>query len=284
MSISRLQSSPSFSSFSRASGQHAAEGMGPGPRHFGQQAIEGKGGPGGARCGAKHSAEGKGGAGAQGAEGAQAQQLQEMLQKLQELLKKLGSDGFDSAPKGAGGVGGAKGAGGAGGVGAAGGAGGAGGAAPQGMGGAGMSQDMSPPDLADESASPGSANADKVAQSIAQEATSWTYDHTAGKTFDQAVGNENNFDQSKSGICTDMAVEAAQRFEAAGIDARVVGGETDKGNHAWVEYKGADGEYHRFDPTAAATSKDASKAINTNDNGYNYGRTIETYNDVPAEV
>lgn len=81
-----------------------------------------------------------------------------------------------------------------------------------------------------------------------------------------------------------MALEAVQRFEAAGVEARVVGGETNKGNHAWVEYKGEDGQWKRFDPTAAACTKDANQAINTDNNVYDYGNIIATYDEVPAEV
>ncbi|OJH42239.1 transglutaminase-like domain-containing protein [Cystobacter ferrugineus] len=207
--------------------------------------------------------------------------IDELMKLLQELIKALTQDGFDpSQKKGAGGGGG----------GIPGGGGGGGGGVPQ-VGGPSALGEGGPTDLGFDSppgqqgpSFNGSANADAVAQQIAQDATSWNYDNSPGKSFDDAVGNENSFDGSKSGICTDMALEAAQRFEAAGIDARVVGGETNKGNHAWVEYKDENGQWKRFDPTAAACTKDASQAINTDNNVYNYGNIIATYDDVPAEV
>ncbi|HEX8819814.1 MAG TPA: transglutaminase-like domain-containing protein [Archangium sp.] len=127
------------------------------------------------------------------------------------------------------------------------------------------------------------ANPDAVAQQIAQEAAGWNYDHSGGKTWGQTMSNENTFDGSKSGVCADMALEAAQRFEASGVEARVAYGTTDRGNHAWVEYKGADGQWKMFDPTAAACSKDPSAAITPTDNGmYGYGSAFEHY-EAPAE-
>lgn len=210
--------------------------------------------------------------------------IDELMKLLQELIKALTQDGFEPSQKGGGGGGG--------GGGIPGGGGGGGGGVPPAGGPGGLEAlgEGGPTDLGLDSppgqgpSFNGSGNADAVAQQIAQDATSWNYDNSGGKSFDAAVGYENTFDASKSGICTDMAVEAAQRFEAAGIDARVVGGETNKGNHAWVEYKGADGEWKRFDPTAAACTKDASQAINTDNNVYNYGNVIAYYEDVPAEV
>jgi hypothetical protein len=125
---------------------------------------------------------------------------------------------------------------------------------------------------------------DAVAQKIAQDATGWNYDHSGGKTWDQTMANESNFDSSKSGVCADMAVEAAQRFEKEGVNARVVFGETDRGNHAWVEYQDAKGQWKMFDPTAASGSKNADAAITPMDNGlYNYGNAFATY-DAPAEA
>ncbi|MBM7116432.1 transglutaminase-like domain-containing protein [Archangium primigenium] len=191
------------------------------------------------------------------------QQLDAVVQQIQQLLKKLNSDGFDAAPKGAGSAGKR--------CGSAGGA----GPAPQAA--------IAPESAPKAPVTKGAANADEVARQIAQDATNWKYDYSGGKSFDQAVRNEDTFDSGKAGVCTDMALEAAQRFEAKGVDARVVAGETDRGLHAWVEYKGEDGQYKRFDPTAA-TTKDASKAIDTDSNGYGYGKIVETYNDIPAEV
>jgi hypothetical protein len=126
------------------------------------------------------------------------------------------------------------------------------------------------------------ADPDAVAQRIAQEATGWNYDHSGGKTWGQTMANESNFDSTKSGVCADMAVEAAQKFEQAGVNARVVFGETAQGNHAWVEYQDKNGQWQKFDPTAAATSKNADAAITPMDNGmYNYGRAFDTY-ETPA--
>ncbi len=128
------------------------------------------------------------------------------------------------------------------------------------------------------------ADPDAVAQRIAQEATGWNYDHSGGKTWDQTMANESNFDSSKSGVCTDMAVEAAQKFEQAGVNARVVFGETGQGNHSWVEYQDKNGQWQMFDPTAAAGSKNADSAITPMDNGlYNYGRAFE-FHEPPAEA
>lgn len=122
------------------------------------------------------------------------------------------------------------------------------------------------------------ANPDAVAQQIAQDATGWTYDNTGGKTWSGTLANENRFDRTKSGVCTDMAAEAAQRFEDAGVNARVVFGKTDRGNHAWVEYQDASGQWKAFDPTAAACTKNAGAAITPMDNGvYNYGSTFDRY-------
>ncbi|WP_434391226.1 transglutaminase domain-containing protein [Melittangium boletus] len=253
MSISRLSSSPS-PSFQKCS-----------------RAPEASAGAQASRCGSTQAG------------GPQAeQQLDAVVQQIQQLLKKLNSDGFDAAPKGAGGAGKCGSAGRAGGAGNAG--------ATQGVSAPESAQKTSAPKnaIAPESAPKapapkGAANADEVAKEIAQDATNWKYDYSGGKSFDQAVRNEDTFDSGKAGVCTDMALEAAQRFEAKGVDARVVAGETDRGLHAWVEYKGEDGQYKRFDPTAA-TTKDASKAIDTDSNGYGYGKIVETYNDIPAEV
>ena len=124
---------------------------------------------------------------------------------------------------------------------------------------------------------------DAVAQKIAKDATGWKYDHTGGKTWEQTKANENRFDQSKSGVCTDMAMEAAQRFKKEGVDARVKFGDTDRGHHAWVEYQDSKGQWKEFDPTAAAGSKNADAAITPRDNGlYNYGKAFSTY-EAPAE-
>jgi len=127
------------------------------------------------------------------------------------------------------------------------------------------------------------SNPDAVAQKIAQQATGWNYDHTGGKTWGQTTANENTFDSSKSGVCTDMALEAAQQFKDAGVNARVVFGNTDRGNHAWVEYQDANGQWKSFDPTAAATSGNADAAITPMDNGlYGYGQVFQQYT-APAE-
>jgi transglutaminase-like putative cysteine protease len=127
------------------------------------------------------------------------------------------------------------------------------------------------------------SNPDAVAQQIAQNATGWNYDNSGGKTWDQTVANENNFDQSKSGVCVDMATEAAQEFEAQGVNARVVFGDTNLGGHAWVEYQEPDGSWASFDPTAAACSKNADAAITPMDNGiYQYGAVTDRF-DPPAE-
>lgn len=121
-------------------------------------------------------------------------------------------------------------------------------------------------------------SADQVAQDIAKEATSWKYDYSGGKTWDAAMKNASNFDASKSGVCVDMAIEAEQRFEQAGVDARVVFGKTDRGDHAWVEFKDDKGQYQAFDPTAAACTKKADDAITPYDSGaYQYQGVTETH-------
>lgn len=128
------------------------------------------------------------------------------------------------------------------------------------------------------------SNPEAVAQKVAKEATGWNYDHTGGKTWEQTKANENRFDSTKSGVCTDMAMDAAQRFKKEGVNARVAFGDTDRGNHAWVEYQNSKGQWEKFDPTAAATSKNADAAITPMDNGmYNYGKAFATY-DAPAEA
>jgi Transglutaminase-like superfamily len=127
------------------------------------------------------------------------------------------------------------------------------------------------------------SNPEGVAQKIAKDATGWNYDHTGGKTWEQTKANENRFDSTKSGVCTDMAMEAAQRFKKEGVNARVQFGNTDRGNHAWVEYQNSKGQWEKFDPTAAASSKNADAAITPMDNGmYNYGKAFSTY-EAPAE-
>ncbi|WP_434300300.1 transglutaminase-like domain-containing protein [Corallococcus exiguus] len=121
-------------------------------------------------------------------------------------------------------------------------------------------------------------SADQVAQDIAKEATSWKYDYSGGKTWDAAMKNSSNFDASKSGVCVDMAIEAEQRFEQAGVDARVVFGDTDRGAHAWVEFKDDKGQFQAFDPTAAACTKKADDAITPYDSGaYQYQGVTETH-------
>jgi hypothetical protein len=73
------------------------------------------------------------------------------------------------------------------------------------------------------------------------------------------------------------------RFEKEGVNAKVVFGETDLGNHAWVEYQDSKGQWQQFDPTAAASSKNADSAITPLDNGlYNYGKAFANY-EAPAE-
>lgn len=205
--------------------------------------------------------------------------IDELLNLIQEFVKQFAQDGFEGAGQKPAPVGGAS-------NGRCGGGGGGGGGGELPF---SLEGEQTPPELGfQQPGSPqtpfsGSGNGDAVAEEIAQDAVSWNYDRSPGKSFDDAVANENNFDASKSGICTDMALEAAQRFEAEGIDARVVGGKTDKGNHAWVEYKGADGQWKAFDPTAAATTKDAQTALDPyNGNTYQYGETIGIYEEIPA--
>lgn len=124
-------------------------------------------------------------------------------------------------------------------------------------------------------------SADAVAQDIAKEATSWKYDYSGGKTWDAAMKNASNFDATKSGVCVDMAVEAEQRFEQAGVDARVVFGKTAQGDHAWVEFKDDKGQYQAFDPTAAACTKKADDAITPYDGGpYQYQGVTEKHDAV----
>ena len=121
-------------------------------------------------------------------------------------------------------------------------------------------------------------SAEQVAQDIAKDATSWNYDYSGGKTWDAAMNNASNFDASKSGVCVDMAIEAEQRFEQAGVDARVVFGKTDRGDHAWVEFKDDKGQYQAFDPTAAACTKKADEAITPYDgSAYKYQGITETH-------
>ncbi|MBZ4332881.1 transglutaminase-like domain-containing protein [Corallococcus sp. AS-1-12] len=121
-------------------------------------------------------------------------------------------------------------------------------------------------------------SADAVAQDIAKEATSWKYDYSGGKSWDAAMKNAGNFDASKSGVCVDMAIEAEQRFEQAGVDAQVVFGNTDQGLHAWVEFKDDKGQFQAFDPTAAACTKKADDAITPYDGGaYKYQGVTETH-------
>ncbi|WP_375759988.1 transglutaminase-like domain-containing protein [Corallococcus exercitus] len=121
-------------------------------------------------------------------------------------------------------------------------------------------------------------SAELVAQDIAKEATSWKYDYSGGKTWDAAMKNASTFDASKSGVCVDMAIEAEQRFEQAGVDARVVFGNTDRGAHAWVEFKDDKGQFQAFDPTAAACTKKADDAITPYDSGaYQYQGVTETH-------
>jgi len=226
----------------------------------------------------------------------QQQGLDELLRLLQELVKQLSQDGFEPSEKGAGGGGGGGGGGGI----PGGGGGGGGGGIPGGGGGGGGGgipqvagpSELGPTDLGLDSPSgsqgpspsfSGAANADAVAQEIAQDATNWNYDNSGGKTWEQTVGNENTFDGSKSGVCTDMALEAAQRFEAAGVDARIVMGETDRGNHAWVEYKGADGQWKGFDPTTAACTDNTQEALNPyQGDAYHYGQVLELHDEIPT--
>nr|BDT36791.1 transglutaminase-like domain-containing protein [Myxococcus sp. MH1] len=121
-------------------------------------------------------------------------------------------------------------------------------------------------------------SADAVAQDIAKEATSWKYDYSGGKTWDAAMKNASNFDASKAGVCVDMAIEAEQRFEKAGVDARVVFGKTAQGDHAWVEFKDDKGQYQAFDPTAAACTKKADDAVTPYDGGaYQYQGVTERH-------
>jgi transglutaminase-like putative cysteine protease len=137
--------------------------------------------------------------------------------------------------------------------------------------------------VGDTAPSNSNANPEQVAQQIAQRAAGWNYDNTGGKTWTQSVNNENTFDGSGSGVCADMALEAAQEFEKAGVEARVVYGNTAQGNHAWVEFKDSSGNWQMFDPTAAACSKDPNAAITPKDNGlYNYGSAFELH-DAPPE-
>ena len=120
--------------------------------------------------------------------------------------------------------------------------------------------------------------AEQVAQDIAKEATSWKYDYSGGKTWDAAMKNASTFDASKSGVCVDMAIEAEQRFEQAGVDAHVAFGNTDRGFHAWVEFKDDKGQLQAFDPTAAACTKKADDAITPYDSGlYGYKGVTETH-------
>ncbi|MBL0694390.1 transglutaminase domain-containing protein [Comamonas sp. JC664] len=129
-----------------------------------------------------------------------------------------------------------------------------------------------------EKGPPSGKSADAVAKDIAQQATDWTYDYTGGKTWDAAMKNASTFDKTQAGVCVDMAIEAEQRFEKAGVDARVVFGKTGRGDHAWVEFKDDKGEYQAFDPTAAACTKKADDAITPYDNNlYNYGSIFQTH-------
>ncbi|RKG90531.1 transglutaminase-like domain-containing protein [Corallococcus terminator] len=120
--------------------------------------------------------------------------------------------------------------------------------------------------------------AEQVAQDIAREATSWKYDYTGGKSWQSAMDNAANFDTSKAGVCVDMAIEAEQRFEKEGVEAHVVFGKTAEGGHAWVEFKGDDGKWQAFDPTAAACTKKADDAITPYEGGpYHYQGVDETH-------
>ncbi|AEI67426.1 transglutaminase domain-containing protein [Corallococcus macrosporus] len=133
-----------------------------------------------------------------------------------------------------------------------------------------------------EKGPPSGKSADAVAQDIAKQATEWTYDYTGGKAWDAAMKNAGTFDKTQAGVCVDMAIEAEQRFEKAGVDARVVFGKTGRGDHAWVEFKDDQGKYQAFDPTAAACTKKADDAITPYDNNlYNYGSIFQTHQAVP---
>jgi hypothetical protein len=97
------------------------------------------------------------------------------------------------------------------------------------------------------------------------------------------LSNENNFERSHSGVCTDMALEAAQAFEKKGVNAKVAFGHTSRGNHAWVEYQGPGGKWKMFDPTAAACTRNAKAALTPRDNGCDqYGSVIDTFTPPPG--
>ncbi|NVJ10412.1 transglutaminase domain-containing protein [Myxococcus sp. AM001] len=146
-----------------------------------------------------------------------------------------------------------------------------------------QAQPTPPPEQAQGAKGPSSGkSADGVAQDIAKQATSWKYDYSGGKTWDAAMKNASTFDKTQSGVCVDMAIEAEQRFEQAGVDARVVFGKTDRGDHAWVEFKDDKGQYQAFDPTAAACTKKADDAITPYDSGkYQYQGVTQTHQAVP---
>jgi Transglutaminase-like superfamily len=118
-----------------------------------------------------------------------------------------------------------------------------------------------------------------VAEEIANEAATWSYAselEQRGRSMEEAVANEGGFAATERGVCTDMAFRAANLFQERGIDARVIGGlvrstggvagaqttfAPGQVQHAWVEFKGEDGQWHRFDPTVAAQKKSAQAAM-----------------------
>lgn len=128
----------------------------------------------------------------------------------------------------------------------------------------------------------------QVAAGIAQQAATWNYDFALqekGRTFQEGLDNADNFDKTRLGVCTDIAFKAAKMFEQQGIDARVVGGKAIDSNgksvnHAWVEYMGEDGKFHRFDPTNAASSKNPNSALTPEDDGFTYLEVSEMMDDV----
>jgi len=114
-------------------------------------------------------------------------------------------------------------------------------------------------------------------QQVANEMSGYKYEFYNN---DQKTNAET--EESKSGNCCDLAEVTVEKFKEKGINAELRVGNFKSsseggynGGHYWVRYQDSNGQWQRFDPTAAAEYQSSDKGFSGLDGAYSEERAAQ---------